>query len=323
MKYNIKYKDGAICLPSEAFLKCESLNEIKLLMLLSYDRALCDGDDIMLAEQLGITQSEFEEAVSSLKDKGLLEKEKLAPSSTSKNMSGEEISKVLNQSSPLKTLIDECQMMCSKVFTPTDISKLLSLNTVLGLDADTIYMLFLYQNQKLEAVGKKVSVSYVEKSAYSLYNQGIRNIEQLQLYINQTEKKNSIKYKLSKLFGMGERAFTKKEKTFFDKWLLEWEMPFELVEGAFEIAVDNTGRPSLEYMSKILSDWHASGIRTVEGAEKANAEFKAAQKSKAKFKEKTDVSNGESFNTEEFFDKALKRSMAIMNASQNNGKAEQ
>ncbi len=314
MKYNVLYKDGAVCLPASAFLNCDTLLEVRFLMLLSYDRALCDADDTVLAEQLGCTLTELEEAVSSLREKGLLEgAKKLAPSVSSKNLTGKEISDAIEKNNTLKQLIEECEAICGKVFTSTDISKIVSLNTSLGLDSETILLLFYYHFEKLDAVGKKLTVSYVEKSAYSLYNQGIRTLDSLQSYIKDNERRNSNKYKLARLFGTGERAFTKKEEKFFEKWLSEWEMPFELVEAAFEIAVNNTGKAGLEYMSKILSDWHDSGVRTVEQAEKANADFKAANKNKAKFVEKPST-NGASFDTEEFFEKARKRSEAMMSA---------
>ena len=114
---------------------------------------------------------------------------------------------------------------------------------------------------------------------------------------------------------MGDRAFTKKEKGFFEKWLGEWGMAFELVEHAFDLAVDRTGKPGLEYMSKILSDWHTSGITTVEQAEKASAEYRSSSDYKKKFKEavKEEEAPSSSFNTDEFFEKALKRSYAMMN----------
>jgi DnaD/phage-associated family protein len=114
---------------------------------------------------------------------------------------------------------------------------------------------------------------------------------------------------------MGDRAFTKKEKAFFEKWLAEWGMAFELVEYAFELTVDKTGKAGLEYMSKILSDWHDSGISTVEQAEKASAEYRSSSDYKKKFKEtvKEEEKPASSFNTDEFFEKALKRSYAMMN----------
>lgn len=314
MKYNVLYKDGAVCLPASAFLNCDTLLEVRFLMLLSYDRALCDADDTMLCEQLGCTVEELTETVSSLREKGLLEGErKLAPSVANKNLSGKEIAGAIESDNSLKQLIEECEAICGKVFTTTDVSKIVSLKNSLGLDSETVLLLFYYHFEKLDAVGKKLTVSYVEKSAYSLYNQGIRTLDSLQNYIKENERRNSNKYKVARLFGIGERAFTKKEEKFFDKWFIEWEMPFELIEAAFEIAVNNTGKAGLEYMSKILSDWHDSGISTVEQAEKANADFKAANKNKQKFVEKP-ANNGASFDTEEFFEKARRRSEAMMNA---------
>jgi DnaD/phage-associated family protein len=179
--------------------------------------------------------------------------------------------------------------------------------------------------EKLDSVGKKITVSYLEKSAYSLYNEGVRTTEQLQKYIKDSERRNSSKYKLARMFDMGDRPFTSKQKTFFEKWLTEWEMPFELIEYAYEISVDNTGKAGLEYMSKILSDWHDSGITTVEQAENAAKSFKKSSPYVAKFKEKAsedDKSAEKSFNTEEFFEKALKRSYAWMNTMKNDGEGE-
>lgn len=319
MKYAVIFKDGAVCLPTAALLVCDDILQIRLLMLLSYDRALCDADDVMLAEQLGCTQEELENTVSSLRKKGLLEPEKkLVPTAETKNLTGETIAQKISENNALKQLIEACEALCGKVFTPTDISKLVSLNSDLGFDCDTLYLMFCYYYEKLDATDRKMSVSYLERSAYSLYNQGICTTDQLQKYIKDSERRNSAKYKLAKMFDMGDRPFTKKQKTFFEKWLNEWEMPFELIECAYEITVNNTGKASLEYMSKILSDWHDSGITSVEQAEKASDDFKKSCPYVAKFKEKEETSDkkdGVSFNTEEFFEKALKRSYAIMNSA--------
>ena len=321
MKYNVVYKDGAICLPAAALLSCDDVLQMRFLMLLSYDRALCDADDTMLAEQLGCTPEELTDTIEALRKKGLLEPErKLVPTAANKNLTGEDIASRIDGNNALKQLIEACESLCGKVFTPTDISKIVSLNSTLGFDCDTLYLMFCYYYEKLDVTERKMSASYLERSAYSLYNQGIKTTDQLQKYIKDSERRNSAKYKLAKMFDMGDRPFTKKQKTFFEKWLNEWEMPFELIECSYEIAVNNTGKASLEYMSKILSDWHDSGVTTVEQAEKASEDFKKACPYVARFKEKDSAeskSDGVSFNTEEFFEKALKRSYAIMNSANN------
>ena len=322
MKYNVLYKDGALCLPSNAFLECETLLEVRFLMLLSYDRALCDADDVALAEQLGCTVAELEAVVTALREKGLLEAaKKLAPSASSKNLESKEIAEVIDNDNIMKQVIDECQEIFGGFFTPTENSRIVSLKNDLGFDGEMIVTIFQHCFNKYDSVGKNLSVAYVERTAYSLYNQGIRNIESLNVYIKEERIRNSNKHKLARLFGTGKRAFTKKETRFYDKWLIEWEMPFDLIVVAFEIAVDTTGEPGLEYISKILSDWHDNGVRTVEQAEKTSVDFKVANKNKQKFIERSASKtadngslNGTTFNTEEFFEKARKRSEAIMKA---------
>lgn len=312
MKYEVIYRDGAVCLPAAAFLHCDSLLEIKLLMLLSYDRAMGDAEETLLCEQLGCSFTEFSAAVASLRDKGLLSPEKkLTPSVSNKNYDGKQIAEAMESDAAMKEVINECQRICGKVFTPTDLSKVVALRHELGYDEETILMLFSYYFDRLDAVGRKLTVSYVEKSAYGLYNQGIRTAEQFLAYIMKCEQQNSREHRLRKLFGMGERAFTQKEKKFFAKWFDTWEMPMPLVECAYDITVDAIGKASLDYMSKILSDWHDSGITTVEQAEKALKERRETAKYVKKFKE-TDDNTASSFNAEEFFEKALKRSYAVM-----------
>lgn len=320
MKYQVIFKDGAICLPAAAFELCQDLLSVRFLMLLSYDRALVNADETFLAEQLGCSVEALAETVAKLRRNGLLESEKkLRPSVSAKNLTGQEMASVIEADDSMKQLIEECQGLCGKVFTPTDISKVVALKIELGFSCEAILLLFFYYFEKLDAVGRKLTVSYVEKSAYGLYNQGIRTAEALQLYIKQVEQQNSNQFRLRKLFGVGDRAFTKKEKDFFDKWLVEWTMPFALIEHAFDLAVDRTGKPGLAYMSKILSDWHMSGITTVEQAEKASEDYRSSSAYRAKFKEseKEEGKPLSSFNTDEFFEKALKRSYAMMNGNEN------
>ncbi len=310
MKYKASYKSGAVCLPLGALDLCENLLEVRLLMYLSHDLSAGDMDDLQICARLACSEDELKSAVASLRAGGLLEPEQaLKPSQLEKNLSGVDMSLVMEQEPEIKTLIDECQNICGKIFTPTDISRIVGMRKSLGFDCGSLLMLFSYYGEKLDSVGRKLTVSYVEKSAFSLYNQGIKSFESIQNYITQTEQKHSISLKLRKLLGIGDRSFTKKEKKFFDKWVLEWNMPFELIELAFNISVDTIGKAGLEYMSKILSDWHEQGITTAEQAVLASEEYKKTRsKPTGDRNSKATSSRGASFEADEFFEKALKRS---------------
>ncbi len=323
MKYQPVYRGGAVCLPAAALDLCDDIQELRLLMLLSYDRAMGDADNETLAGQLGCTAAELEQTVVSLRAAGLLEPEKKpAPSAASKNLSGEEMADLIGSDATMGPLIAECQNLCGKMLTPTDVSRIVSLRKELGYDSETILLLFFYLSEKLDAVGRRLTVSYAEKSAYTLHHKGIRTAGQLQDYIRKTEEKNSLAFRFRRLFGMGDRKATNKEQRFFAKWTEDWQMPFELIETAYEISVDKTGSASLDYISKILSEWHEKGIATVEQAEAESAAFRAASPYRRKFREKQEEVPPSSFDTGDFFDKALQRSYAVMSRAENEDKKE-
>lgn len=313
MGYKPDFREGAVAIPEAAIDACGDLLQFRLLCLLCSDRTLCEADDSVIAERLLCSPEEVRATAEALRAVGLIKPEKkLAPSAQTKNLTGEEIAEIVDGDDGFRGFVNECENICGKVFTPIDLSKIASLRRDLGFDGETIVLMFFYYAEKLDAVGKKLSVSYVEKAAYSLFNQGVRTYPQLQAYIKTTEERNTLNYRLRRLFGMGDRAFTKKEKGFFEKWSGEWNMPFEMIEFSFEITVNNTGKPSLDYMSRILSDWHAEGITTVCEAEKRSAERKEAVRYKSITKNTAPEAKESSFDTDEFFEKALKRSYAML-----------
>jgi len=69
---------------------------------------------------------------------------------------------------------------------------------------------------------------------------------------------------------------------------------------AYEITVDAKGAFNFDYAGKILENWFTSGVKTAQDAEAKIAEFKKGKEEAGK--------SGGSFDTDEFFDLALKRS---------------
>ena len=90
-------------------------------------------------------------------------------------------------------------------------------------------------------------------------------------------------------------------------------MPYELIEYAYDITVDAKGKLIYPYMSKILSDFHDENITTLEAAEARTDGYRSKLKEE---REKSGQSFGSdvksSFDSQEFFDRALKRSYDAM-----------
>ena len=333
MKLSINYGTSVTAVPAAALSYDADLVAFKLLILLCSDPAMRNIDESAssLCEALGCDEIQLREAIAFWRGTGIITmtdgataptKQKLkavsdirinlrenvsvpAPKPEAKEppkpiireesptYSGEQISALLDdEENGLKYLIQECQNVLGKVLNPTEVGRIASLVDYLGLDAEQVLLMFVYYKRKFDNSGKKLSVPYIEKVAYSLFAEGID--------MRDAEDQNSLIGKLRKLFGFGERSLSKKEKALFKAWTDEYQMTYEMIEKAYEINIDNKKELSLPYITKILSNWYESGIKDVASVDEAEKKHK---ESKEAVSESTS-----SFDTDDFFSKALQRS---------------
>ena len=173
----------------------------------------------------------------------------------------------------------------------------------------------------------KRAVGYVEKTAYNLYDEGIDSAAKLEEYIKKKEEKEREEAHLRSLFGLGSRALTAKERQAFTQWLHEWKLPEEVLVRAYEQTVENTGKYSLAYMSRVLESWYMAGLCSIEkldeyerkrmtsvgGASKTGAARSAHGASGAA------QGGADSFDTDRFVELALARSYDALRRSEKKG----
>ena len=207
--------------------------------------------------------------------------------------SGSEISAIISRGGEKTSkMLETCQQLIGHLFSPTETSTVIGLQEWLGLDADYIVTLFAYYVEKKP----RCNVRYIEKVAVDLVNKGITELASLDSYFKNLEVYDSLSGKLRTLAGIGGRTFTNKENQYINQWI-SMGFNFDMIKAAYEQSCDNTGKFNFSYANTVLENWHKSGIRTPDDAEKEKNNFKA--KSKA--------SKG-SFETDRFFSLALKKS---------------
>jgi len=224
------------------------------------------------------------------------EKKKLTPSdSASRVYTGNEIAEIRKSDSSVDSLISGCQkILRATVFTHAESSSVVYLRQNLGLEPEYVLLLCSYYSQK-----EKISMRFIEKRAIELYDKGIKTIGALEEYLGEEDKRYDTEHILRKLFGLGERAFTAKEKTYIKDWTSKWHVSEEMLKRAFEETVSKTQTPTLAYCNAILKSWHEAGIVSGDDVEKEKQSYKK-KKSSAKEKDA-------GFDLDEFFDLALKR----------------
>ena len=320
MKFIFNPFDDNIILPKSALfdkIQPASENEIKVLLyaaLLSSEGSAFDESDIQKIS--GFDTTDIIIALQFWRGAGVLSlsdnRTQKSDSSTSDKLtdsknsekplrkvdvpvySGEEIASLFDKNSEIKLLIDECQNIAGKVFNPHEINKIISLYDYLGLSCEYIMLLYNYCKGK-----NKTTVHYVEKTAFNLYDEGVDTAQKLQEYIKFKERFDSIAGKICIMFGLGNRALTKKEEKHIEKWTEEWAFPLDMIEYAYELTVNATNKASIPYANKILENWHNLGISSLESAKQAEFDHK---------KSSQPLSDNSSFDDDEFFQAALKRS---------------
>ncbi len=219
----------------------------------------------------------------------------------------EELANLLESSKDAAACLEECQRIWGKVFNIHEHNIILGLTDYLGMEWDYVLALVAFCAAEQDKRGIKRSLRYVETSAFSFYDEGVTDLPALQAKIRKIEQMEEVEGQLRRMFGMGERALTPTEKKKFSAWLYEYKYGMDIISRAFEVTVDTKGSPNLKYMDAILANWNRDGLRTIADIEASEARFKAEKSAKATGKKTTD-SEG-SFNTDDFFAAAVRRSL--------------
>lgn len=325
MKLKIQYGNGVCTLPLRALSeKGAERTDLLALMHLSVDPSLSDNIP-SLAKKIGCTQKKAESAVEFWLECGILalcdpteaeteiaavpsSSDAAVPKSVSRfetrpKYDSSELAEIIERDEgSVRQLIDECARILGRIFTPTETAKIVGLVDYLGIDFEHILAIFTYCARR----GKR-SVSYIEKTAYNLFDEGVDSAEKLEDYIKRKEEKESREAELRRLIDAGGRSLTEKERTALYKWQ-SLKISDELIRHAYENTVESTGKYSFAYMSKIIERWHEAGITTVEAADAEEEKFREEKKKTASKKGSADTFSGSSFNNDEFVEMALRRS---------------
>ena len=323
MKYLINYGNSVINIPREAVLdKLSSAGEAELKFLIRFvsDPAVqsdYEANADTLSKEIGIDRSTLDASLAFWRGAGVISLQsesdtppmkavrKVARYADAPAYTGEELSRIIDEND-LACVIDECQRMMGKVFNVTEVNRIAALGSYLGLSGEYILTLFAYC-----AEHNKLSLKYTEKLAYNLYDKGIDTVDALEEYIKLEEEKRSLEARLRALFGWGDRSLTPTEKKHLASWSEEYSYTFDVITEAYNITVENTGKLALPYLSKILANWHSKGYRSLDDVHSALAEYERTKQ------EKQNEDRKDSFDVDEFFELALKRSREMM--TNNNG----
>ena len=211
-------------------------------------------------------------------------------------LSGAELCRVAKENADFSSLLHAAQQTAGWIFNESEIGIVASLYASLHLPGEFILNLIGYYVCK-----KEMPLRYVEKVAYDLCDKGITTPAALEEWLRRREESETHEGIVRRLFGLGQRTLTEKERVAVDSWFGLLGYGEDMVRAAYEKTVNTIGKASIAYAASILRAWHEAGYKTpadVEAAKGAKRAKPAAKSGK----------QPQSFDTEDFFEKAIRRS---------------
>ena len=172
----------------------------------------------------------------------------------------EEAITIIEHDKTLQGLLQELQAVLGKPFTSADIDVLLALYSFYGLSAHYIMTLVHY----CVTIGKS-SMAYAEKVAASWIADGIDDYS-VDNHIDILMQRRTNEGKIRSAFGITDRSLTQREKDYKTIWFDKFGFGVDIIQYAYEITVERTGKLAFGYLNKILHSWHEKGYQTVSDA---------------------------------------------------------
>lgn len=313
MKITFDFEGGSASFPKAALarVKKASATAVRLLIILAADdeaRQDIDASAPRLMNLLGCDRAELDRALAFWCGAGVTDTVEATEQSTSDDTSAsdkklisagelpdytmQELGDMLEQNEESLHLVDEAQRRLGRMMNEREIGIIVGLQNHLELSDEYMYVLLDY----CARIGK-TSVRYVEKLAFGVYDEGIHEADALEEHLRQREEYATLEGKLKALIGARGRKLSAKETRFLNRWALEMKYSFEMIQLAYDITVDTQHEYNPAYMNGILEKWYSKSIMTPEQVQDEAEKYKKAKQG----------SMG-SFDTDEFFEAAIRRS---------------
>lgn len=335
MKINPIYGDSIISMPSEAVLKYlpqASEAELKVLIFALSNRNStfeeiergtglnkeCITNALFKWKELGVISCVGLKRQKANAENKKTTDEKTADSESTKSeksnlvllphdanrFTSDEINEFLEEDSKNKELIDFCQKAFERLLYVSESSSIVSFVKYYGLSVEYVMLII---RHLVDTYGKDISMRRIESEISKIYDKDITTYADLDEYYKALATAHSLEGRFKSLLGIGERKLTKKQKTLLEKWV-SWGYGYDIIELAFEITADCADKFSIGYMDAVISNWKNDGCVTLEDAKAASEKFSEAAIKRTSKKKSKDENGGGSFETNNFFARALDNS---------------
>lgn len=180
-----------------------------------------------------------------------------------------------------RLLFSEAQNILGKTIGYEGQSILIMLHDSYDLPVEVILMLLEF----VKARGK-TGYKYIATVGREWSEKEIVTIESAEEYMSEQSETDELWHRFKALTGVKNPNPTAKQRRFLSSWSREFSFSAEMICLAYEICVDNTGKMNLEYMNKVLKNWHDKGVKSPADAEREQERWNESNFKKPQEKKK-------------------------------------
>lgn len=173
-----------------------------------------------------------------------------------------------------KELIKEAEVTLGRTLKEYEKKILVDLTDYYGFTAPSVILILEHC-----AKSEHISAKYIETVAANMYEKGIVTYNQLEDEFTRLDEYYSYEAQIKRILGIDVKL-TKKQSSIITAWK-DKGFSTDMISLAREKCVDATNKLSLPYMDKIIANWEAKGIFTLEAAEGEEKRSTAEPKEKS------------------------------------------
>jgi len=126
-----------------------------------------------------------------------------------------------------------------------------------GFDEEVMLALFNYAYEK-----RALHRNYIQATAEAWNRNGIKTFNDLDLYFEKSEKRNSLNNEISKKLNLYRKLTTYEEED-IAKWTEVYNYKMDIIEIALKKASSNN-KVRFDYIDAMITDWHSKDLHTPE-----------------------------------------------------------
>ena len=252
-------------------------------------------DSSFLAKNLNLLESDIKNALNYWNDMGGIKlttiDDKISNIEFLKLSESSSVTSSLNLINEINdnNLIDffkEVEMIIGRPLSQKEMETYINWTKIFNFSYELILYLISYCVNK-----NKKDFRYIEKVAIAWSDLNIKTLDEAMIYTEKREKQFVNYRKILNYLGMSDNEIGKPQEDLFNKWLIAYNMPIELIYKACDICFSKLSKTDFNYIDGILNNFKNSKILTIQDFEKYENNKNSFIKGFSKTKSKNNFSN--------------------------------